>query len=233
MLIPIENRCKLSYTRGFVAPETVDALGEKMAAIIANRRMTLSRRYLGDRPGVPEMRAGLRVRTGIDGPTTARPRESFSVHLTGEHWLSDRVLALNTHWDALNESQAKRCYDHPEEEWLGQRRDITLVELKGYPGSPRRDDSVRIEHWNEHGVGQETLVVFDDLDLIQEIAWTVKKDPERSAYLDTDFCTAHGVHFEDPGHAYQPSLCVSRTASLAENLDLLAHLARANNRPEQ
>src|SRR5437868_3564793 len=224
---PIEKRCQQRDTRAFVAPETVDLLGEKMIGIIADRRMTKMHRYLGEHVWQvpPRLFPGLRVwHGGFGGPTTLRSRQSVGINLASNQHPFER-LGFSIGRDNDTEAQVAERYHHPERQWLGQRRDITSVDLHGWPGSPGRDDQIHIEYWNQNGVGQEIVVVFDDLNPVQEIAWDVKGDKARQVYLDDEFCTLHGRHFEDHEHVYQPGRCALRSATLAESLTALAGLA--------
>lgn len=221
---PIEKRCGRRDTRAFVVADTVDALGEKMIGIIADRRMTKMHRYLGE-SNKPRLFSGLRLWPGgYSGPTTQRSRQSVSVSLASNSRQFEGI-GFSIGLDNETEEQAAKRYHNPEEQWLGQRRDITLVELDGWPGSRGRDDSIRIEHWNQHGVGQQTIVVFDDVDPIQELAWDVKGDKERQVCWDDEFCTFHTRHIEAAEHEYRSGVCALRQATLAENLRVLADLA--------
>lgn len=221
---PIEKRCQRRDTAAFVAPETVDLLGQKMIGIIADRRVTKVHRYLGDRPGVPTVRTGLRLwHGGFDNATRLRSRVSAGVSLAS-HQHPFEGLGFSIGLDDETEQQVADRYHHPEKHWLGQRRDITYVELYGWPGGPGRDDRIRVEYWNEHGVGQETLLAFDDIEPIEELAWDVKGDKLRQVFLDDEFCDFHGLHFEHPDHTYGAE-CTRRKATTAENLRVLAVLA--------
>lgn len=221
---PIEKRCQQRNTQAFVATDTVDLLGRKMIGLVGDRRMTKAHRYLGEGRGTPELRAGLRVWHGGYGePTTLRPGLSASISFANRRHLLEGI-GFGVRGDETEDQVAER-YDDPERQWLGKRRDITLVELTGWPGEPGSDDSIRIEFWNESGVGQETVIAFDDVDLVQELAWIVKGDQVREMHLDDEFCTTCGLHVEDPGHQWAGS-CVRRRATLAENLALLAVLAQ-------
>ena len=220
----IAKRCQQRRTHAFVTPETVGPLGQKMIGLVADRRMTMMHRYLGEQSGTPRLYAGLRVWTGGLGPATIiRPGQSAAISLASVQRPLEGI-GFSVGPERQTEEQLAERYHHPERQWLGERRDITLVELNGWPGSPTRDDSVRVEHWNQHGVGQETIVVFDDIDPIQEIAWIVKQDKEHRIHFEDEFCTLHRRHFEDPEHSFQPSRCALRPATLTENLTLLAHL---------
>lgn len=225
---PIEKRCQQRHTVAFVAAETVDLLAEKMIGIVADRRMTKAHRYLGDRGGEPDLRTGLRVWPGgFDGRTRLRSGESASIHLASSRY-SFEGIGFSVRMPNEGEGMVRDRYHHPEKHWLGERREITLVELDGWPGSPARDDRIRVEYWNEHGVGQETIVVFDDLDPVQEIFWDVKGDTERRVYMHDEFCTVHERHMEDPQHTYQAA-CVLRQSTHAENLRAIAAIAEAED----
>lgn len=223
-MMPIEKRCGHRDTNAFVTAETIDLLADKMVGIIADRRMVKMRRYLGDRPGIPDLRPGLRVwHEGYGGAVNHRPGVGASVALASERHPFESV-GFSIGRDDEDEAKMAERYHHPEKQWLGQRRDITFVQLDGRPGSPARDDQIRVEYWNEHGVGQETILVFDDIDWVEEIAWDVKGDRQRRVYMWDEFCEVHDLHFEHPDH--KPAACKGRSSTLAENLEVLAHLAR-------
>lgn len=225
-MLPIEKRCQRRDTNAFVTPETVDPLADKLVGIIADRRMTKMHRYLGENSGTPRLFAGMRVDHAARGDgVNRRPGVSVGVYLTSQGRGLEGV-AFSIDRDDDTEEQVRDRYHHPEKQWLGQRRDITFVELSGWPGSPGREDSVRIEYWNQHGVGQETLIVFDDVDPVEEIAWDVKGDRERRVYLWDEFCDTHGLHFEHPDH--KAAGCKGRKSTRAEDLAVLAHLAQLN-----
>lgn len=223
---PIEKRCRQRVTRSFVTADTVDLLAEKLVGIIAERRMVKMVRSLGEYAGTPQLFTGLRLwHGGYRDAVKVRPGESVSVWLANQSQRNEHLyftVGLRTE----TEQEIHGRYDHPEKQWLGERRDITRVALNGWPGEPRTDDEIRIEHWNEHGFGQETTVVFDDINLIEEIAWDVKGDRERRIYLWDEFCDTHGLHFEHPDH--KAAGCKGRQSTRAEDLAVLAHLAQLN-----
>jgi hypothetical protein len=224
---PIEKRCQQRHTVSFVTSETVDLLGEKMIGIVADRRMTKVHRYLGEDRGTPDVRPGLRVwKGGYGRPTTLRPGQSASVQLASRKYPFEGI-GIGVRMPNEDESTARDRYHHPEKNWLGERREITLVELDGFPGSPSSEDRIRVEYWNEHGVGQETTLVFDDLDPVQELFWDATGDKERRVYMDDEFCTAHELHLTDSQHTYRSDTCSTRRATLAENLRALAAIAEA------
>ena len=219
-VVTIEQRCERQTTRAFVTAETVDALANKLVGIMGERRMTATERYLGENAGVPRVFPGLRLWHG-------GLREA--VHHTPGRWIGVWAKGARHHSFGFGvnrdetEAQARHRYEHPEENILGQRENITLVELRGWPGQPSPDDQIRIECWNNHGLGFESIVVFDDMDPLQEIAWEVKGDRVREVVLDDEFCETHNLHFEHPDHRY--SGCAARQATRAETLAVLAHLA--------
>jgi hypothetical protein len=220
-----EQRCRSNRTtHAFVVADTVDALGEKMLGIVGDRRMTKMHRYLTV-TNTPRLSAGLRIARNEFGNAVLRlDRRAVSISLTGNGRLLEGI-GFSVGPEEETEEQAAMRFHSPHDQWLGQRRDITLVDLTGWPGSPSHEDSIRIESWNSQGIGQETIVVFDDVDPVQEIAWTLKGDTERSVYLDNEFCTIHQQHYEDPIHTHQHQGCDLRTATLAENLRMLADRA--------
>lgn len=223
---PIGKRCQERYTRAFVTADTIDLLGAKMIGIIADRRMTKMHRYLGKKGGTPRLFSGLRVwHGGFGGPTSFQPRQSVSVSLVSPHRLLEGV-GFSVRGDETEEQISER-YHYPAYSDEESHRDITMVQLTGWPGEPGKDDSILVEYWNENGVGQETTLVFDDVSPVQELAWVVKGDQERQTYWDNEFCTTHDRHIEGHGHSYCHGSCVLRTATMAEDLRLLVQLAES------
>lgn len=220
---PIEKRCQRRDTNAFVVADTVDLLADKLVGIIGDRRMTKMHRYLGEHAGTPRLFPVMRVDHGaFGGGLNRRSGRSVHVYLKSQtRGLEGVGFSIDT--EGETEDHVAGRYHHPERQWLGQRRNITLVELDGWPGEQGRDDSIRIEYWDEHGVGRETLLVFDDLDLVEEIAWDVKGDSDRHVRMWDEFCDEHSLHFEHPDH--ERSGCKGRQSTRAEDLAVLAHLA--------
>lgn len=223
-MLTIDARAQRCDTDAFVTTETIDPLARKLIGIVGDRRMTKTRRYLDDRPGVLDVYAGLRLeRGGISGPVEHRPGEAVIIRLTSRS-RGLQGISFGVHIDGEDEAEVARRFRHPENEWMGQRRNITYVELHGWPGSPRRDDHVRIEWWNEYGVGQEVIIVFDDFDMIDELFWDVTGDEKRQVCMWDEFCAHHRQHYADPDHK-RGSDCDPRPPTMAENLSVLSKLA--------
>lgn len=222
MLHPIEKRAAMRDTCAFVTTETVDALAAKLIGMVGDRRMTMMRRYLGDHGGQPDVLAGLRIdRRGFE-PVSRREGRSVGIHLTPGIY----GLGFSVQRDGETEAEVYERYHYPEKHWLGRREDIVSVELRGWAGSPQRDDKIRIERWNQHGVGEEIIVVFDDVDLLEELAWDVKGDQVREVRMWDEFCDFHGFHYEHPSHERNGS-CVGRAPTRAETLGVLLALLAA------
>lgn len=215
-MITIEKRAQSRDTCGFVTPETVDTLAVKLIGMVDDRRMAMTRRYLGDRPGTPDVLAGLRVDWRGFSPVSHRRGVGVGIHLTpGINGVGFSMQRTET------EEEARERYHSPDKQWLGQRRDLVYVELRGWAGQPHREDKIRIERWNEHGVGEEIIVVFDDLDMLEEIAWDIKKDRERQVHMWDEFCTVCDLHFEHHLH-HRSTACKGRPPTRGETLAALA-----------
>lgn len=222
MTLSIRQRCRRRETSGFVVPETVDLLTDRLLEVVGDRRMTLMHRYLGERPGTPRLFAGYRLwHGGLGEPVSITTGRGVSVVLRGPGQRS-HVVGFRVAPHVETEKQARDRYDNPGEQWLGQRREITFVEVRGWPHEPHPEDHVRVEHWNENGLGEETIVAFDDMDPVEEIAWDVKGDLERHVHMWREFCDEHGLHFEHPDH--QRTACTGRRSTRAEDLAILAYL---------
>lgn len=223
----IEQRCQDSHTGAFVAVDTVDALAEKLVGIVGNRRMTKMFRYMGEHGGVPEVRAGLVPDyQGLSGdPVNRTPGHGVSIHLTGRSGGLEGV-GLSIERPGETEEQAAHRYHHPEESFPpGKREEVVYVQLNGNPGQPGSQDRIRIERWNEYGVGIEVIVVFDDVDPVEEIFWRLTGNKLRHPGFEDYFCTGHEQHFADPAHEYRYKVCEYRDATLTENVAALALVA--------
>ncbi len=220
MLTSIEKRARLHDTGGFVTFLTVDVLARKMIGIVGDRRMTLMRRYLGNHGGTPDIVTGLRLsHRGFADPITHRLGERVGVQVVNNRTHEGFGFSVNSPRDT--EDEVYERYHHPEKHWLGRREDITSVTLRGWPGGPSATDRITIEHWNENGVGRETIIVFDDIDLLEEVAWDVKGDPQREVHMWDEFCTVCGLHFEHHLHK-RTGACEGRPPTRGETLAALA-----------
>lgn len=216
-MISIEQRAQSRDTYAFVTFMTVDVLARKLIGMVGDRRMSMMRRYLGDHGGTPDVLAGLRIdRRGFQ-PISHRLGVGVGVHLRpGIHGIGFSVQRSSE-----TEEQARERYHHPEKEFLGRREELIYVELHGHPGEPHREDRIRVERWNEHGVGEEIIVVFDDVELLEEVAWDVKGDQVREVHMWDEFCTVCSLHFEHHLH-HRTAACKGRPPTRGETLAALA-----------
>lgn len=213
----IERRAEQRDTFAFVTSMTVDVLARKLIGLVGDRRMTMMRRYLGDHGGTPDVFAGLRIDRRGFSPVSHRLGVGVGIHLKpGINGIGFSVQRMSE-----TEAEARERYHNPDKQWLGRREDIVYVELHGWPGQPHRDDKIRIERWNQHGVGEEIIVVFDDLDLLEEVAWDVKGDQVREVHMWDEFCTVCGLHFEHHLH-HRSAACKGRPPTRGETLAALA-----------
>lgn len=221
MLHPIAKRAEQRDTCAFVTFMTVDVLARKLVGIVGNRRMSMMRRYLGDNGGMPTVTAGLRLdHRGFGDPVNHRLGVGVGINLRpGINGLGFSVQRLSE-----TEDEVYQRYHNPGKQWLGRREDIIYVELRGREGQPHREDSIRIERWNQHGVGEEIIVAFDDFDLLEELAWDVKGDKAREVHMWDEFCTVCGLHFEHPVHS-RSAACKGRPPTRGETLAALSALA--------
>lgn len=223
-LWPIQKRCAQHTTGAFVTADTIDALADKVVGLLGDRRITQVHRYIGRPTDTPRVSTGLRLwRGGMDdNPVRRAPRRSVYVALASRAHRFQSV-GFSVLRDDETEQEIRLRYNQPEGHWEG-RRNLTWVHLTGWPGQPHHEDQILIEYWNSNGVGQETIYAFDDLDLINELGWDIKGDPQRHVQLWDEVCEAHDLHFEHPDHVRAG--CQGRQASLADNLAVLTELAR-------
>lgn len=220
----IKQRCRRRDTHGFVVPETVDLLAKKAIGVIGDRRISLMHRYLGDSAGTPRLVTGYRLwHGGLSDPVTHTPGHGASVYLRGPGDRGASVrFSVGPHGET--EEQARERYQHPEKQFLRQRREITFVMVQGLPGQPHPEDRLRIETWDETGLGHETIVAFDDLDPFQELVWDLTNNRKRQVHWWDEFCDEHRLHLEHPDHERSVE-CRTRQSSRAEDLTALAALA--------
>ena len=220
-MITIEERGNARNTCAFVTFMTVDVLARKMIGIVGDRRMTVVRRYLGERSDSSTVKTGLRLNQRGYGPAVNhRLGMGVTIHLMP----GIEGIGFSVQRNSDTEAELFERYHHPERHWLNRRENIVYVELRGCPGSPSREDTIRIERWNSNGVGEETIVAFDDFDLLEELAWDVKGDEERQVCMWDEFCDTHGLHFEHPNHLRGPD-CKGRPPTRGETLRVLALLS--------
>lgn len=228
-MIDIDSRVRSHDTCAFVTFMTVDPLARKLRGIVGDRRMTMMRRYLGERAGTPTVTAGLRIdRRGFGDPINHRLGVGIGINLRpGINGIGFSVQRMSE-----TEAEVYERYHNPDKQWLGRREDIIYVELRGRAGAPHREDSIRIERWNENGVGEEIIVVFDDFDPLEELAWDVKGDQVREVHMWDEFCDFHGMHYEHPNHP-RNGQCKGRPPKRSETLAVLAHLAALAETPPE
>jgi hypothetical protein len=220
-VLTIEKRAEMRDTCSFVTTKTVDVLAAKLIGIVGDRRMTVIRRYLGERGGSPTVATGLRLnQRGYGPPVQHRLGRGVSIHLMP----GIEGIGFSVQRDSDTEDEVRERYHHPERHWLGRREDMIYVELRGWPGQPHKDDAVRIERWNSNGVGEEIIVAFDDFDLLEEIAWDVKGDERREVHMWDEFCDFHGLHYEHPSHE-RTGQCRGRPPTRGETLTVLGLIA--------
>lgn len=228
-MLSIEKRAEMRDTCSFVTLMTVDVLARKLIGIVGDRRMTVMRRHLGERGGSPTVKVGLRPnRRGYGPPVNHRLGQGISISLMPD--IEGIGFSVQSHSDT--EAELFERYNHPERHWLNRRENIVYVELRGWPGQPHREDTIRIERWNESGVGEEIIVAFDDFDLLEELAWDVKGDQKRQVRMWDEFCDFHGLHFEHPNHP-RSARCEARPPKRSETLAVLAHLAALAETPPE
>lgn len=155
--------------RALVADDTFDPLVERVKAMLSgDRRMVLTHRYLHRN----ELRThvGLRLDTGDryydedDNETYANTRDPFRVSENRYGRGFSASLAPGIHFVAFategdkTERQMRAAW---ESRGTGSHhRPVTQVHVDGWADSPSREDRIEIEFWNEHGIGQSTLILF-------------------------------------------------------------------------
>lgn len=141
------------------ALDTLPLLAERVRGLLSwGRRISVARRYLDG--GETELKVGLTVDTeqgdrAIHLGGSAEKGWHFGVHLApGINGFGFSAYP----YEAPSEAEVWRRYR------AGERRDITIVELAGSSANdsgPSHDEYLRIEDWNQHGVGQAWVIGFD------------------------------------------------------------------------
>lgn len=179
-MLPLAERLSTRDSLVFVAMDTVDALADRVLGIFGEgREVTRIHTYRHTVPKDPtdaqrENRGlqsltvvtGLRLATldEVHGPI--KRWESVSPVGKGLHiYLSPGLLegfgfGAYEYESATEEQVIARYHSHVAGDTYSRRRNLTVVEIDGWPGSPNREDRIRIEHWNDHGVCSETLIAF-------------------------------------------------------------------------
>jgi hypothetical protein len=169
----IEERAKRQRLTVFAAKDTMPEIKRRIRNLIAaDREMVMMHRYLhrhGDRPVTPDLYVGLRV------DHDARiPVEDWDHDATGKGWLGSgitvllkpelRAFGVSFHektWGTpiVTEDDVRKAFGRGQDV---ERKNLTMVEFEGgtTESGESSKDSIRIEFWNEHGVGQEVVVKF-------------------------------------------------------------------------
>lgn len=65
--------------------------------------------------------------------------------------------------EGTEEQKRARYWAYKPEDTFSTRTDITKITVDGWPGNPSRNDTITIERWNQHGVCEDIIIVFDDI----------------------------------------------------------------------
>lgn len=167
----IADRFKHRDVTVFVAPDTVEALVAHVRGILGeDREMTVITRYRTNyRSTQVPVDQGLSTARVLTGMRVADQSE-YRVPVI-EHWKQEDPVGQGLHVrlspgihgfgfgvhvkDVASEAEARDRYRS------GRYRDLTLVRCDGWPGQPSREDRIEIEHWNEHGVCEDTVIAFN------------------------------------------------------------------------
>lgn len=171
--LPLAERVGKHDLHAFVALDTIDLLADHLTAIVGTgRRFSVFDQYVGDKP-LSLWETGYRAKTSLY--LSQETRYESGIHRWEQRcfpagkgitfhcdpgivaWgISAYDLAREKH---NRTEDAAAAYYHSRTE---RRTNVTLVRVDGWPSHPARSDRIFIEHWNEHGVCQETLVMFEE-----------------------------------------------------------------------
>lgn len=164
----------------FAAMDTIGIIADRLEAIVGtDRRMTVLRAY---RPS-PDATSNdlsldrVNVETGLtleDRQTLREPVErlaqsapygygiffNLSNGFTSGFGVSAYERQAPT--QAAVAARYRRAMDHTTDmRRITSPHNVTRVVMQGWPGSPSYDDRIKIEDWNDNGVCQDTLIVFE------------------------------------------------------------------------
>lgn len=176
---PFAVRAGSGHLTAWVGSDNIAALSDHVEAIVkgkdSTRRLTIISRYRhGNDTGEDKGLVGTSCKTGLTldrdvdpayGPierrTQARPAgQSITFHLTPGIEAFGFSAYDN---DGTEEDQRARYWAYDPTDVFSARRNIVKVVIDGWPGSPSRNDKIQIEHWNDHGVCKDTIILFDDI----------------------------------------------------------------------
>lgn len=164
----------------WVAYDNVDTIADHVLGLIGTgRRMTVIRRYLNlrrsedNRERVEAVTSGeLDVKTGLYVGSEAEYRKPI------DRWSQSNPVGKGLHihlspgiegfgfgayeYENPTEERAAERYNGKDGTVFNRREDVTRIRTSGEPGYPRHTDRIVIETWNQHGVGIETTIAFED-----------------------------------------------------------------------
>lgn len=177
---PLAERINSREVHAFVALDTIDLLADHMTALVGTgRRFTILDQYVGDKP------VSLHA-TGYAAKTSLRLSDETCYEGGINRWeqhCAPSGRGVTFHCDpgivafgVCAYDMASEKHNRTEEEaaayyWsrkgesvFDRRENVTRVRMDGWPDHPTRTDRIFIEHWNQHGVCHETLVMFEEGD---------------------------------------------------------------------
>lgn len=152
-----------------VAGDTFTPIAERITRLFSHdRHVVVLRRFvhLAGTSGGLRSEAGL----GLDPSWGVHPSDAIVTRVTSRGGGQPRTLHFEVHLDHCVEV-ALNCVEDTRERDLHEvwdRREapvrnqtVTKVYLRGRGIHANRDDRIDIEHWNSHGVGHITTVIFE------------------------------------------------------------------------
>lgn len=149
-----------------LALDNFQAVADRIRNLVSSgRRIAMTQRYTGS-PHPPELYVGLTLDRRARGDGIVEGGDDTGRHLM-VYLTSLRGFGLSAyaHDGNTTEAEARERYRKgadSDDHWA-RRRNLTVITINGGLGgdSPARDDSITIEHWNEHGVCDERVIGFD------------------------------------------------------------------------
>lgn len=206
----------------FAAPDKIEELIERTKAVVGDRRMVVTSRYL-DVGGSnhTEVKTAQIIDRSAASPVEVWDRVNRGIAFRLTHATTGQGLgSFGFSTDRAKDQAEARAIYHG-----GGRQEVTLVKINGWAHEHGHEDHIVIERWNQYGVGHETVIAFDDTDPVQELAKKAGREGGQGM-LDRSWCTLHDQHYEDPLHEWDRE-CHREPSTLVQDLRMLTDLAEA------
>lgn len=159
------------------ALDTMDAIAERITKLLSyGRRISMTRRYTYT-GHAPELLVGLSIDEQGHGGGILYTSRPDSKHLGVSLKPGIHGFGIGAYSGEGNDTEKEawaRYHAADDSDVFRKRRNMTVVTINGGmpgDGGPGRDDALKIEHWNEHGVCDERVIGFDT-----DAYWAERRD---------------------------------------------------------